>query len=128
MEPVKTCKKCGEPKPTAEFYRESRGAHSKSRFRSACKDCWLGKEPPVTDDERKEFVKNFIVDHLTQRGETVDVFFRHWLSFKYSEITQEAVERAIRDLLKEANVKITRRETAGKYGYIEFLALAQGKA
>ena len=86
-ETVKVCRKCCEPKPTSEFYKESKGAHkSVGKFRAICKSCWLGHEPEVTDDERKQFIKQFVVDHITRNGETADAFFSHWISHRYSEV------------------------------------------
>jgi hypothetical protein len=118
-ETVKVCQKCGEPKPVSEFYRESRGAHSRSSFRSVCKDCWDGKEPPTTDDERKEFVKRFILDYIAKNGETADLFLEHWISHKYPEITKEAVQRVI----VRMPLRVTRRESTGDFNPVRFLAL-----
>ena len=113
-----------EPKPTSEFYKESKGARARGDgFRPVCRDCWLGKEPEVTDDERKQFVKQFVIDHIKRNGETADDFFRHWLAYKYAEITQESVTRVINVLLKEAKLKVTRRISGGRYEGLNFLAL-----
>ena len=123
-EPTKQCRKCQLVKPITDFYRESKGAHKpEGKFRATCRLCWNGIEPEVTDDERKQFVKQFVLDHLQQHGETADDFFRHWLAYKYAEITQESVTRVINSLLKEAKVKVTRRMSGGRYEGLNFLAL-----
>jgi hypothetical protein len=100
-ETVKVCRKCGEPKPTAaEFYRETKGSRGREgRFRAVCKDCWLGKEPEVSD-ERREFIQKFVVNHLAEHGPTASLFFQHSLEHRNaSEISKRSVERAINDLV-----------------------------
>src|SRR5689334_10410112 len=119
-ETVKVCRKCCEPKPTTEFYRETKGSRGREgRFRAICKDCWNGVEPPVTDAERKEFIKRFVVNHIKQHGETADFFFEHWLPHRYPEITRHAVERAILGL----NLRVTRRESTGDFRPVRFLEI-----
>jgi hypothetical protein len=124
MEPDKQCRKCQITKPTSEFYKESKGARSnKSEFRAVCRDCWNGREPPLEFSELKAFAKRFILRHLAEHSEAVDEYFRHRLPYEQPEVTSEAVERAISELIKEAKVKVTRWETAGMYERVNFLAL-----
>jgi hypothetical protein len=124
--PVKVCKKFGEPKPTAtEFYRQTKGSRGREgRFRPICKDCWNGREPEVTDEERGEFTKRFVLEHLKQHGESCHEFFRHAIPYKYREITKPAVDSAIKDLVNRGLIRVTRSEKFGEYARTNFLALA----
>jgi hypothetical protein len=126
---VKVCRKCGEPKPTTEFYRESKGSRGREgRFRAICKSCWLGHEPEVTDDERKQFVKRFTVDYIKQHGETADEFFCHWISHRYPEITRHVVELVIGEMTRKRKpqLKVTRRESTGDFKSDELLGTRVG--
>jgi hypothetical protein len=110
-ETAKVCKKCQIAKPTTEFYRESKGAGGSQEYRCLCRACWLGHEPEVTEDERKQFVEQFVLNHLRQHGETADEFFRQWLNYKYPEITQEAIGRVIGKMTGcRRPLKVTRQQ------------------
>lgn len=78
----------------------------------------------MSDGERKEFVEKFIVDYIKQHGETADLFFAHWISHKYPEITQETVRSAIGEMLRSKRLRVTRRESTGDFNLVRFLALA----
>ncbi len=124
-ETVKVCRKCGEPKPTAtEFYRETKGSRGREgRFRAICKDCWLGKEPEVSDDDLKEFIQKFVLNHLAEHGSTASLFFQHWLEHRYpKEINQRVVERAITGLVRGRKIISNDRLISGER--VSVLALA----
>jgi hypothetical protein len=125
--PVKVCRKCGEPKPTSEFYEELKGAHKpEGKFRAVCKDCWNGQEPPVTDEERKDFVKQFVLDHLQQHGETNTLYFIHAINHRYPEITMQSVERVLFGLIQSKKVVAQKRLAGGDT--FTFLRLPKGIA
>jgi hypothetical protein len=79
----------------------------------------------VTDDERRVFVKQFIVDYIKRHGETADAFFAYWISHKYPEITRHVVELAMGEMTrkKKPQLKVTRRESTGDFNPMNFLAL-----
>jgi hypothetical protein len=134
-EKTKRCTKCNQDRPVSLFTKRSL---SRDGLNYWCKPCWLGielepekpepepepDEPVIEFSELKAFAKRFILDHLDEHGEAVDEFFRHRLPYDHPEVTREAVERAISELIKEAKVKVTRWETAGMYERVNFLALA----
>jgi hypothetical protein len=76
----------------------------------------------ATREELTEFVKSFVVEYLARNGETCDEFFAQWISYRYPEVSQQAVRRAINDLLEEAKVKVTRWE-AHCFERVNFLEL-----
>ena len=68
------------------------------------------------------------VPSLSLCGGTIDLspipLLSSRLPYEQPEVTREAVERVLKALIREAKVKVTRREAAGRYdGCIEFLAL-----
>jgi hypothetical protein len=141
-EPTKRCTKCGNDRPVSLFTKKT---SSKDGLNSWCKPCWYGIElepemEPVVETmpepvvpvalqilPRKEQIDQaaqLIVAHLKEHGETVDEFFKHRISYDHTEVTREAVKRAINNLLKEAKVKVTRWETSDDLERLNFLALA----
>jgi hypothetical protein len=113
---TKRCRKCQLVKPTTEFYRETKGSRGREgRFRAICRDCWNGKEPPVTDDERKEFVQSFALNHLAEHGPTTSLFFQHLLEHRYpKEISKQSVERAINGLVRSRKIVSEDRLISGE--------------
>jgi hypothetical protein len=77
----------------------------------------------MTDLEYRSFAKRFILDHLAFKGETVDEYFCHWLPYKYPEVSRDTVKLAVRDLIRQSSVSVTRTERLYT-GDIQFLAIA----
>jgi hypothetical protein len=104
-----------------------KGAHKpEGKFRAVCKDCWNGQEPPVTDEERKDFVKQFVLDHLQQHGETNTLYFIHAINHRYPEITMQSVERVLFGLIQSKKVVAQKRLAGGDT--FTFLRLPKGIA
>jgi hypothetical protein len=115
-EQIKQCRKCQVTKPTSEFYRETKGSRGRQgQFRAVCKSCWLGHEPEVTDDDLKEFIQNFVLNHLAEHGSTASLFFQHWLEHRYpKEISKQGVERAINGLVRSCKIVSEDRVITGE--------------
>jgi hypothetical protein len=63
------------------------------------------KEPATTEDERKQHLQNFVLNHLAEHGPTASLFFQHWLEHRNaSEIRKRDVERAIFGLVRSRKI------------------------
>ena len=74
--------------------------------------------------ERKEFAEKFVVDYLRKNGEACDLFFAHWISHRYPEITQQAINHALVGMMRSKRLRVTCRESTGDFNLVRFLALA----
>lgn len=63
------------------------------------------KDPATTDDERKQYIQNFVLNHLAEHGSTASLFFQHWLEHQNaSEISKHSVKHAIFGLVRSRKI------------------------